>query len=133
MGNSLPVVLDNYIGIAPIPCHLQLGATTSIDLSRDLSERDDAGVVKETVKVVYTVDKETCEVYFRRLDVDQHSNADKVQFFVYDRSSSGFKTGFNMEITEAKYIRIVTTLQQLLVITSSSGKSLITKYESKSG
>ncbi|KAL9324651.1 hypothetical protein ACSQ67_009508 [Phaseolus vulgaris] len=81
MGNSLGVVLDNYIGTAPIPCHLQLGETTSIDLSRDFEE-DDAEVVKETFKVVYTVDKETCEVSFKRCGVDQHSNTEKDSEYV---------------------------------------------------
>ncbi|ESW24871.1 hypothetical protein PHAVU_004G167900 [Phaseolus vulgaris] len=113
MGNSLRVVLDNYIGTAPIPCHLQLGASTSIDLSRDLSEKDDAGVVNETFKVVYTVDKETCQVSFTRYG-DQHCNAQKVHFVVYDLSSSDFKTQFTMEITGTKYIRIVSIFWWML-------------------
>jgi len=97
MGNSLGVVLDNYIGIAPVPCHLQLGATTSIDLSRDLSEKDDAEVVKETFKVVYTVDKATCEVSFTRYGVDQHSNAKEIKFCVQD-SISKFYSAYSMGI-----------------------------------
>jgi len=105
MGNSLSVVLDNYIGTAPIPCHLQLGASTSIDLSKDF-EIDEAGMVTEIFKVLYTVDKETCEVSFIRYG-DQHCNAQKVYFVVYDLSSFDFKTQFTMEITGTKYNKIV--------------------------
>ncbi|KAK8470532.1 hypothetical protein PHAVU_004G167750 [Phaseolus vulgaris] len=101
MGSSLDVVLDNYIGSAPIPCHLQLGPSTSIDLSKDF-EKDDA--VKETFKVVYTVDKETCEVSFTRYGVDQHSKAKEIRFFVQDRISFDFYSWYSIGFDETNYI-----------------------------
>jgi len=102
MGNSLSVVLDNYIGTAPIPCHLQLGKTTSIDLSRDLtSEKDDSGVVNETFKVLYKVDNKTCDICLVR-----HSNAEKVKFVISDIAYLCTYAKFDMVITETNYIRI---------------------------
>jgi len=104
MGNSLSVVLDNYIGSAPIPCHLQLGASTSIDLSKS-REKDDVGVVKETLKVLYTIDRETCVVGLIRLDVDQHDKAKRVEFDLSDCISRN-SCRYSMVITETNYIRI---------------------------
>ncbi|KAL9324614.1 hypothetical protein ACSQ67_009471 [Phaseolus vulgaris] len=102
MGNTLSVVLDNYIGTAPIPCHLQLGQTTSIDLSRDLtSEKDDSGVVNETFKVLYKVDNKTCDICLVR-----HSNAEKVKFVINDIAYLCTYAKFDMVITETNYIRI---------------------------
>jgi len=106
MGNSLGVVLDNYTGSAPIPCHLPLGASTSIDLFRNLREKDDAGVVSETWCVSYTVDKETCDVSLIRHGVDQHGNVEKVEFVVNDWLCGIIHGKFCMVITETNYIRI---------------------------
>ncbi|KAK7364019.1 hypothetical protein VNO80_12341 [Phaseolus coccineus] len=124
MGNSLHVVLDNYIGTAPIPCHLQLGASPSIDLSRDFG-KDHKGVVKETFSVLYTVGKETCKVSLIRLDVDQHSNAEKVNFVICDVVSMFTYAELDMEITETNHIRIdpCRWLLSECIISSKTNKS----------
>ncbi|KAL9324615.1 hypothetical protein ACSQ67_009472 [Phaseolus vulgaris] len=88
-----------------LPEKFSLGASTSIDLSKDFKKDDE-----ETFKVVYTVDKETCEVSFTRYGVDQHSNAQKVQFVVYDRVSLFTCSNIKMEITETNYISINTLM-----------------------
>nr|XP_007152868.1 hypothetical protein PHAVU_004G167000g [Phaseolus vulgaris]ESW24862.1 hypothetical protein PHAVU_004G167000g [Phaseolus vulgaris] len=101
MGNSLGVVLDNYIGTAPFPCHLQLGETTSIDLYRDLSEEDDEREVPEIFNMIYKVDKDMCLVCFIKA-----SNAETVFFLIRDVVSKLNCAEFYMVITETKYITI---------------------------
>ncbi|BAU02900.1 uncharacterized protein HKW66_Vig0123910 [Vigna angularis] len=69
MGNSLGVVVDNYIGSVPYPCHLQLGPSTSIDLSRNLPEppENDLFMENETWSVTYRVEKKRCRVQLIRI------------------------------------------------------------------
>jgi len=121
MGSSLHVILDNYIGSAPFPCHLQLGASTSIDLTK-LCEKDDArGVVYEILKVLYTVDKETCAVGLRKDGVDEHGNTKNVTFVINDRISR-YMREYCMEITKTNSITIRSTFSTFH-FTSVSAKS----------
>ncbi|KAK7364022.1 hypothetical protein VNO80_12344 [Phaseolus coccineus] len=103
MGNSLHVVLDNYIGSVPIPGDVRLGAS-SIVLSKDLTKKGDA--VNETFSVIYAVDKELCVVCLTRHYVHQRSNAQKVSFEISDHVSMLTDGVFDMVITETNYIRI---------------------------
>ncbi|KOM54219.1 hypothetical protein LR48_Vigan10g011100 [Vigna angularis] len=67
MGNSLGVVLDNYIGSATFPCHLQLEPFTSIYLSRNLNSKKEEWLVEDMWEVTYTVDEKTSIVHLKRL------------------------------------------------------------------
>jgi len=105
MGNSLGVVLDNYIGSAPFPCHLQLGPSTSIDLSRDLYPLE-GGPVLEIVCVTYKIDEKRCMVHLVRHNVDRYGNVDRVDFNIWDPLSGKTNITIGMQITDTNYVSI---------------------------
>jgi len=112
MENNLRVVLDNYIGSASFPCHLQIGASASIDLSK-CREKNEAGMVKEKLTVTYTVDTKECVVEFTRYDVDEHGNAKSVRFLVCEQVCR-YVRGHDFGITKTNYISITSSLTSFI-------------------
>ncbi|KOM54218.1 hypothetical protein LR48_Vigan10g011000 [Vigna angularis] len=106
MGNSLGVVVDNYIGSVPYPCHLQLGPSTSIDLSRNLPEppENDLFMENETWSVTYRVEKKRCRVQLIR-----YIDFVLVSYVLSDSLSGTTNVTIDMEIIDSNYIRIYPT------------------------
>ncbi|WVZ15918.1 hypothetical protein V8G54_013484 [Vigna mungo] len=106
MGNSLGVVVDNYIGSVPFPCHLQLGPSTSIDLDWNLRLTVAEGIFAETCSVTYTVDEKRCQVQLLSSNDSQLFEFELVSCVLSDSLSGTTNVMIYMIITDSNYIRI---------------------------
>lgn len=134
MGNttSLNVVHDNYIGRAPFPCHLKLGTSAAIELSRKVDQKYSDGGHSDTWTVSYKLDNSNCSIRLTS-EVGKDGNVNIIRFTHFDCPGLPgarviITAGIDIRKTETNFLELVSFTESSASSTYRTGDTCTTVY-----